>query len=61
MDCPKKYGSYDVTNHDCPLCKQGLLYRGCSVCGDIPACAGWNDDDGTNCCECYKAKHKDKK
>jgi hypothetical protein len=51
MNCPKRYGSYDVRNDDCPHCKQGFLYQACSVGKDHPACAGWNDKDGSpQCC-----------
>lgn len=57
MLSPKNYGSYDSRTDDCPLCEEALLYRQCSVHPDHSACAGWNDDEGANCCVHYNERH----
>lgn len=61
MKCPKVYLSYDVSNSNCPVCKQGMLYRQCGTTIEHPACAGWADDQDVYCCSCYKEKHKNDK
>lgn len=55
--CPEKYGHYDQRNDDCNQCDKALLYQPCSIHRDHPACAGWNDEDGANCCIHYIEKH----
>lgn len=52
-ECPRNYGSFDVSCNDCEFCKQGKLYQLCMNGKDHFACAGWNTDSGTYCCIHY--------
>lgn len=65
MECPKNYGSYDISIRNCECCKQGKQYQACRHEGPNclgSACAGWmngfydNDPKGAgpHCCVCYK-------
>ncbi len=60
IECPKRYGVYDVTNTDCKECGRGLLYQLCTnakteLSHRHLACHGWNDENGEPwCCVCYK-------
>lgn len=59
MDCPKRYGAYDVMCRDCEECNQGKLYQTCRVGMDHFACSGWLDLVTAEplCCEHYKEKY----
>lgn len=60
VQCPKKYGSYDVMCRNCEECGQGFLYQTCRVGMDHMACSGWLDENWEpHCCKHYKEKHEE--
>jgi len=55
MECPKNYGSFDISIRDCPDCKQGFLYQTCTMSDKKhSACAGWVSETGPKCCKHYQ-------
>ena len=50
---PRKYFAYDVSNFNCKDCGSGKLYQVCKHCKNVQSCAGFADDKGDYCCDCY--------
>ena len=57
---PKRYDAWDQTTLKCYKCNESKLYRQCynHNCKK-GACAGWADDSGPYCCECYASLYKE--